>query len=84
MGAPSYLHFQLDLNGLNTTGLHLPSGSLLPDPYIDGLRVNCTRWHFAKATLKGYPGCQNLNPCGPDQTSLCDELGVRQGWCVHS
>lgn len=66
MGVASYPYFQLDLNGLNTTGLLLPSGSSLPDPYIDGLRVNPTKWPFAKATLKGYPGCQNLNPCGPD------------------
>ncbi len=30
-----------------------------------------------KITLKGYPVCQKVTPKGPDQPSICDELGVR-------
>ncbi len=30
-----------------------------------------------KNTLKGYPVHQKVMPKGPDQASICDELGLR-------
>ncbi len=37
---------------------------------------------YIQGYLKGYPVCQKVTPKGPDEASICDELGVRMCWNI--